>query len=159
MITMDQVKQNFLQNDFIPLLQKIELTTNPLWGKMNAQQMIEHVSGFFKLSTDKLRIPLVTAPEHLPKFKAFLLSEKEFRENTKAPVLPEDPLPVRTKDIIEARKELAQEVNDFFDFFRDNPDKTTLHPVFGDLNFSEWVLLHFKHVKHHLKQFGINVEC
>jgi len=156
---MDSLKQNFLQRDFIPLLQKIDSSTNPRWGKMNAQQMMEHVSGFFKLSTDKLHIPLVTPPEHLPKFKEFLMSEKEFRENTKAPVLPDDPLPVRKKDLPEARKELEQEVNDFFNFFKDDPEKTTLHPVFGDLNFSEWVLLHYKHVKHHLKQFGINVEC
>ena len=156
---MDSLKTNFLQNDFIPLLQKIDSTTSPLWGKMNAQQMIEHVSGFFKLSTDKLHIPLVTAPEHLPKYKEFLLSEKEFRENTKAPVLPEDPLPVRRKDIHEARIELEKEVSDFFDFFRNDPEKKTLHPVFGDLNFSEWVLLHYKHVKHHLKQFRVNVEC
>ena len=158
---MDEVKKQFLQNDFVPLLQKIDFTTKPQWGKMNAQQMLEHVSGFFKLSTDKLHMPLVTAPENLPKFKAFLTSEKEFRENTRAPVLPEDPIPVRTKDITEARTELEQEVKDFFDFFRDDPKKTTLHPVFGDLNSSEWVLLHYKHVKHHLKQFGVmlNVEC
>ena len=152
---MYQAKQNFLQNDFVPLLQNIDSTSKPLWGKMNAQQMMEHVAGFFKLSTDKLHIPLVTAPEQLPKFKAFLLSEKEFRENTKAPVLPEDPLPAKTKDIVEARTELEQEVSDFFEFFRNDPDKKTLHPVFGDLNFSEWVLLHYKHVKHHMKQFGV----
>ena len=152
---MDSVKQNFLQRDFIPLSEKINSTTKPLWGKMNAQQMLEHVSGFFRLSTDKLHMPLVTAPEHLPKFKEFLMSEKEFRENTRSPVLPEDPFPVRTKDISDARKELEKEVKDFFDFFRDDPEKKTLHPVFGDLNFSEWVLLHYKHVKHHLKQFGV----
>jgi hypothetical protein len=30
-----------------------------------------------------------------------------------------------------------------------------LHPAFGDLNFTEWVQLHHKHVTHHLKQFGL----
>lgn len=152
---MDHFKFNFLKSDFIPLLEKIDSTTKPLWGKMNPQQMLEHVSDFFKVSTDKLHIPFVTVPEHLPKYREFLMSEKEFRENTKAPVLPEDPLPVRMVDIIEARNELEHEVKDFFDFFKHDPEKTTQHPVFGDLNFSEWILLHYKHVKHHLKQFGI----
>ena len=154
---MDQVKLIFLQSQFIPLLYEIDPAVPPRWGKMNEQQMVEHVSAFFKLSSDKLRLDLITPPEQLPKFKEFLLSEKEFRENTKAPVLPEDPLPVRTKDISEARKELENEVNEFFYFFRDDPEKTTLHPVFGALNFSEWILLHYKHVKHHLKQFGVSI--
>jgi len=37
----------------------------------------------------------------------------------------------------------------------DDKLKTTLHPVFGELNFEEWILLHYKHVTHHLKQFGL----
>ena len=61
---------------------------------MNAQQMVEHVAGFFKVSTNQLKFPLVTPEEHFQSLKNFLLSDKEFRENTKAPVLPEEPLPV-----------------------------------------------------------------
>ena len=39
-------------------------------------------------------------------------------------------------------------------YFKNNPAAKTSHPVFGDLDFEEWVLLHYKHVTHHLKQFG-----
>lgn len=28
-------------------------------------------------------------------------------------------------------------------------------PVLGDLNFEEWIMLHYKHVMHHAKQFGL----
>ncbi|MFI5186978.1 MAG: DUF1569 domain-containing protein [Chitinophagales bacterium] len=48
-------------------------------------------------------------------------------------------------------------MNDFFDFFLADPGIKTLHPAFGELNFEEWVQLHHKHVKHHLKQFGIEI--
>ena len=154
---MDQVKLIFLQSQFIPLLYEIDPAVPPRWGKMNEQQMVEHVSAFFKLSNDKLRLVLVTPPEQLPKFKEFLNSEKEFRENTRAPVLPEAPLPVRKANIQEAIKELENEVKDFIDYFKDDPEKKTMHPVFGELNFQEWVQLHHKHVKHHLKQFGISI--
>ena len=30
-----------------------------------------------------------------------------------------------------------------------------LHPVFGELNFEEWALLHYKHVTHPLRRFGL----
>jgi len=148
-------KISFLSNDLIPLINKLNGNEKGVWGKMNAQQMAEHVSGFFKVSTQKIHFPLTTPAEHLPKYKEFLMSDKPFRENTKAPVLPEEPLPLRFSTMKEAVEDLSQSVKDFFEFFKDDPFRTTLHPAFGELNFDEWVQLHHKHVSHHLRQFGL----
>ena len=154
---MNQEKFNFLKNKFLPLLKNLPADAKGKWGKMNGQQMVEHVSGFFAVSYEKLKFPLVTPVEHLPKYKEFLMSEKEFRENTKAPdnVLPDEPTPLRNASMDEAIKALEKSVHYFFTYFSENPDKKTLHPVFGELNFAEWVQLHHKHVIHHLKQFGL----
>lgn len=148
-------KQAFLRNEFIPLLAQLNGNENGKWGKMNAQQMVEHVSGFFKVSTQHIHFPLTTPPEQLPKYKEFLMSDKEFRENTKAPVLPADPLPLRYATMHDAMGVLQKSVDDFFEFFQGDDLKKTLHPAFGELNFNEWVQLHHKHVTHHLKQFGL----
>jgi hypothetical protein len=153
----NEIKRQFLQTQFIPLIRQIDPTATHRWGKMNAQQMIEHVSGFFRVSTNRLKFPLVTPAEQLPKFYTFLMSEKEFRENTRAPVLPKEPLPLRYATMDEAVADLEKQVNDFFNYFSDEPGKKTLHPVFGELNFEEWIQLHHKHVKHHLKQFGVEI--
>ncbi len=152
---MNERKTTFIKTEVVPLFKKLKGDEKAGWGKMNAQQMIEHTSAFFKVSTGKIYFPLVTPSEHLPKYKEFLLSEKEFRENTKAPVLPEEPLPLHYKSMAEAMDNLEESIKDFFIFFKDDNAKTTLHPVFGELNFDEWILLHHKHVTHHLKQFGL----
>lgn len=154
---MNQDKLNFLKNNLLPLLKDLPADAKGKWGKMNGQQMVEHVSGFFAVSTEKLRFPLVTSEEHLPKYKEFLMSEKEFRENTKAPgsVLPDEPVALRNANMEEAMKMLQKSIDSFFTYFTENPEKKTLHPVFGKLSFSEWVQLHHKHVIHHLKQFGL----
>jgi oxepin-CoA hydrolase/3-oxo-5,6-dehydrosuberyl-CoA semialdehyde dehydrogenase len=152
---MNYAKLEFLKNQFLPLLKKTDAETAGSWGKMNAQQMTEHLADFFKLSYNKIHFDLVTPTEHLPKYREFLMSEKEFRENTRAPVLPEEPFPVRTASMTDALEELVSDVNSFFTFFKENPDAKTGHPVFGELNFAEWVQLHHKHVTHHLKQFGL----
>ena len=152
---MTKEKKSFLKNELIVLVNKLKGDEKGKWGKMNAQQMIEHVAGFFKVSTGKIHFPLTTPAEHLPKYKEFLLSDKEFRENTKAPVLPEEPLPLQYATMPEAINDLTKSVDDFFAFFKNDPSKTTLHPAFGELNFNEWVQLHLKHVTHHLKQFGL----
>ena len=114
-------------------------------------------SAFFKVSTEKIRFPLTTPAEHLPKYKEFLLSDKEFKENTKAPryCLKNLCRYSYSQQCSEAIDDLTKSINDFFEFFKNDPSKTTLHPAFGELNFDEWVQLHHKHVTHHLKQFGL----
>lgn len=152
---MNQEKLDFITHRLVPLLKNLSADTGMKWGKMNPQQMVEHISGFFRVSANKLHFPLVTPEDQLPKFKAFLQSDKEFRENTKAPVLPEEPQPVQFAGLEDAILDLEKEVNDFILLFTNDSTLTTQHPVFGDLNFDEWVLLHYKHVVHHLKQFGL----
>ena len=152
---MDQDKLSFIKNGFIIKLKSLTPDAASKWGKMNAHQMVEHVSGFFKVSTNQLQFPLVTPEEHLPKFKAFLLSDREFRENTKAPVLPEEPMPVVQASLQEAVDELEKQIDLFVEKFSSGEIVSSQHPVFGELNFEEWVLLHYKHVTHHAKQFGL----
>ncbi len=69
---MTEEKQSFLKNEFVSILKKLKGDENGKWGKMNAQQMAEHVSAFFKVSTQKIKFPLTTPEEHLPKYKEFL---------------------------------------------------------------------------------------
>ena len=152
---MIQEKFNFISAEFIPLINALPADAIGKWGKMNGQQMVEHVAGFFKVSTGKIKFPLVTPVEHLPKYKEFLNSNKEFRENTKAPVLPEEPLPMQFATMTESINELDKDIKEFVELFSNNDQLKTVHPVFGELNFDEWVLLHYKHVTHHLRQFGL----
>jgi hypothetical protein len=125
------------------------------WGVMNARQMVEHVTDFFNLANGKVQLPVYTPVEDLPKYKAFLFSDKEFRENTKAPaqVLGDTPLPYRTASMETAIAALQQSIQGFTDYFAQHPSTILSHPVFGPLNFEEWVLLNYKHVLHHSKQF------
>jgi hypothetical protein len=154
---MGQEKIAFVKSEFVSLTKKLESTQMGNWGKMNAQQMVEHVAAIFDVAAGKTHFPLVTPVEHLPKFKAFLWSDKQFRENTKAPVeiLGEEPVPVRNKTMESAIDELQESTDGFFSYFKDDELKTTVHPVFGALNFEEWVELQHKHLMHHARQFGL----
>ena len=152
---MDNNKLNFIKEGFPSFADNLTADASGKWGKMNAQQMAEHVADFFKVSTNKIKIPFVSSPEHLEKLRMFLYSDKEFRENTKAPVLPDEPFPVRFASMKESVDELKNEIADFILLFEKEKGLITQHPVFGDLNFEEWVMLHYKHVMHHAKQFGL----
>ena len=101
---MDQAKLDFICKDYVHLMNGLPAETKGKFGKMNMQQVVEHLSDVFKISSGKLKLNLVTPVEHLPRYMDFLYSDKEFRENTKAPanILPEEPAVVRLASIGEA---------------------------------------------------------
>lgn len=150
-------KAAFISADFFQHISKLQPCAIPKWGKMHPQQMVEHLADFIDLSTEKIIFPLAVPETDLPKYKAFLMSDKQFRENTKAPsaVLGDEPLPVKYDSLETAIMHLKKSVSDFFVFFAMHPDQKTLHPAFGLLNYDEWLVLHFKHLSHHLHQFEL----
>lgn len=154
---MDQEKLNFITNDCIGLFKKLSGDAAGKWGKMNGQQVVEHVAAVFMGSAEKIKFELTTPREHLPKYLEFLYSDKQFREYTKAPeqLIGEEPHPLRYRNMEEALEKLAGAIGYFQTYFTDHAGKKTMHPVFGELDHAEWVLLHYKHVTHHLRQFGL----
>lgn len=149
-------KLKFLTEESLQVINNLTEENKPVWGVMQTQEMIEHIADFYNVSAEKIKVKLYTPEEQLPLYKAFLLSDKLFRENTKAPVelIGEKPAPLKFSNLAEAKENLGNAVKDFVAYFKNNEAAKTLHPVFGLLNFDEWVLLHYKHVVHHLKQFN-----
>ena len=156
---MNAEKEQFLRHRFIALLKQIPSDTAPQWGKMSLQQMIEHFADSVRIASGKtLYADIVTPEEHLDKMRAFMISDKPFKENTVNSLMPEVPAPVKNRSTEEAITELHTEINDFFSSFEKDNFHTTRNPFFGDLNFEENVQLLFKHALHHLKQFGVTIE-
>jgi hypothetical protein len=152
---MNTEKLEFLKNEMLPLFKKLTADKKAKWGVMNAQQMVEHFSETLRYANGKTILPLFTQPEHLPKLRAFMLSEKLFRENTKNPMLGEIPAATKKASLEDAVAELEIEVNDFFGAFAPDENLVTQNPIFGELTFEQNAHLLHKHALHHLRQFGI----
>jgi len=150
-------KENFLRTKFIAHLQQLKNDEPQRWGKMNVQQMIEHFTDAVMAAAGKFNLPVVTPPEKLERLREFLLSEKPFKENTKSPVVPAEPVPLRKHTKQAAIGKLKEELICFFEVFEKEPGYKTINPVFGALNFEQNVQLLYKHAVHHLKQFGVTV--
>lgn len=150
-------KENFLRTKLVRYLQQLDPATKPRWGKMSVQQMIEHFGGdAIRNANGRLKIPgIVTPPESLQRLREFMMSDKPFRENTKNPLLGEEPRPLRYKTIQAAIGALQQELIYFFEAFEKDHNLITRNPIFGDLDFEQNVQLLYKHAVHHLRQFGV----
>ena len=152
---MNEQKKEFLQKQFIPLLQTLHSDDKGSWGVLNAQQMVEHFADAVKNASGKLVLPVLNEGETLVKYKEFLMSELPMKEGTRNPLMSEEAAPIRQPDMKSAIAKLQSELDHFFKVYEDNRSLKNKNPFFGELDYSEQVQLLHKHAMHHLKQFGL----
>ncbi len=146
----------FLKSELPLLLSELQSTAAPKWGLMSAQHMIEHLSGVIMISNGRFEAPAMYEEERLSKNYSYIIKEQNrIKRNTKAPILPENPLPLRFATLAEAKEKLLKSIDSFFAFYEANPDTKQMHPAFGLLNFEEWTYFHCIHTQYHLDQFGL----
>ncbi len=151
------IKEQFLQQELIPLLEQLSDNEVGVWGVLSPQGMIEHLSDSVGYAYGRLQYEkVVTPPEYLEKARAFVLSDKPFKQNTKNALMPDEPLPLRLGSITEAIEELRREIKAFTDFYAANPGHQQLNAFFGEFNYDEQLHLLHKHAQHHLTQFNLD---
>lgn len=134
------------------IISRVNLLTSeskPIWGKMNAAQMLAHSIMPFKLT--------LTDPKPPRKFlwkvigglvKKVLLSERPFKKSAPAPKR----FKVETPQNFDLQKEkIIATINRF----RKGSITDFVHPLFGKMDESQWGWLQYKHLDHHLRQFGV----
>jgi len=148
-------KLNFLQNEFPTLVSKLTAETKGTWGVLNAQQMVEHMSDSISFATGKNNQQLISPVEKVDVYKAFAMSDKEFKPNTPNSLMSEIPAPAKHSNMQASIEELKSTIQEFISYFENNKGATLTNPFFGELNFEEWTKLLHKHAVHHCKQFGL----
>jgi hydroxymethylglutaryl-CoA reductase len=135
------------------LLSDLKTNSVPIFGKMNGQQMIEHLSFLLKISNGKVAADFFVEEEKSARRKNFLDSEGELQIGFKAPMLSEKPNPLKFETLQEAINDLLLQVSDFEHHFK--TVKIENHPFFGELAYESWKKFHVKHFTHHFKQFSL----
>ncbi len=148
----------FLKTTYLQILNEIDKNSTPLFGKMNVQQMIEHITYSFHQACGEIDNTALYDDTATQKMYQFMMSDKPFKDNTPNPLLPDTPSATKFFDYNQSLDELKTAIQHFFEKFENNPQQKFRNPFFGDLNFHEWVHLLHKHTLHHLRQFGINIE-
>ncbi|HEV2645083.1 MAG TPA: DUF1569 domain-containing protein [Acidobacteriaceae bacterium] len=124
-----------------------------LWGKMSVGQMLAHCSVGLKTATGELKPPRVMVGRILgPIIKPLALRNDEpMKKNSPtAPIFIIEGEP----DFEGERAELMRLVDGFA---AEGSACCTDHPhaFFGRLKPEEWAIVMYKHLDHHLRQFGV----
>lgn len=137
------------KQEIIERINKLTPQTQGLWGKMDVAQMLAH-----------LQMPMgVALGDHtvkgnffmrliLPLFKKMLWDDKPYKRS-----LPTDKTFVMA-DPKDFEKEKAKLLDMVKRFTKSNM-ATEIHPVFGKMTNEQWSMATWKHIDHHLQQFGV----
>jgi hypothetical protein len=123
------------------------------WGRMNVAQMVAHCSGGFELASGEQRPPRALAGRVIGwAIKPLVLKgESQMRRNS--PTV-EGLIVNDQRDLEIERERLRGQISRFV---AGGPNGCTDHPhsFFGRLTPDEWAILMYKHLDHHLRQFGV----
>ncbi len=123
----------------------------PVWGKMTAPQMLAHCRKPFACAAGEQVSKRGLIGLLFGRFakRKFIDSDAPFNRNS-----PTDPkfLEPDANDFEAERSALIEAV---LGFGKDGPRTSDPHPFFGNLEREDWDRLMWKHLDHHLRQFGV----
>ena len=140
--------------EMLAVLNSLTPGQKPLWGKMNAQEMVEHLSDMLMMSRGTGNFTIDVDAETIARRQQFLLSDKEMAKNIAVPFTKEL-IELRNNELELAVDEFTDEWMNFTEYYENNPSASVIHPYYGDLDFNLWLKMHDKHFMHHFKQFGL----
>jgi hypothetical protein len=140
-------------NNLIGRINNLTDTTGPNWGKMSVAQMLAHCNVTYEMAFEDIH----PKPNAFIKFilkklvKNSVVSEKPYAQNGKtAPQF----IIKETKDFTLEKSRLINYINKAQNLGESHFEGKESHS-FGTLNKTEWNNMFYKHLDHHLTQFGV----
>lgn len=131
-------------------IEKLEPNAQAQWGKMNAAQMVWHCQAPLNIILGKNHYGM--KPSWLAKlfFKKSLYNDKPWKKN-----LPTAKVMKTTeqKDFNTEKEKLVALIDETH--AEKAKAEWQAHPAFGYFTAEQWGKMQYKHLDHHLKQFGV----
>ncbi len=133
-------------------MNRLEMNSERQWGKMDVAQALTHCALGMEMALGEIRPPRALMGRligSIIKPKVFG-DDKPFRRN--APSVGE--LVIRGECNLDAERIRLCSLIDRFVSGGPSVCTTHPHPFFGPLTPKEWAIAMYKHLDHHLRQFG-----
>lgn len=139
-------------DEILQRLQKLTPQSQRLWGKMTVAQMLAHCKVAFSVPLSEKKMPRM----FLGLLLGWTIKSKLYNESPWKKNLPTAPnFIIRDERDFEIEKAaLIDLINQFHKGGPGNVGKFP-HPMFGRFNPEQWGKSMYKHLDHHLQQFGV----
>lgn len=140
------------RSDLLGRFDRLRPDTSARWGEMSAPQMLAHIGDSMRMAIGAVRIEPRRTPLRFTPIKQLVIYGLPSAPRN-LPTAPElmKTLPGVWSDDLREMKELVRRAVVRFD---QPGTKWPDHPAFGKLSPRAWGVLTYKHIDHHLRQFG-----
>ena len=140
------------RDELLERIRKLSSDSPRHWGKMAPSQMMEHAARALDMAMGKKPMKQIFLGKLLSRFfKNEFLGEKPFKPNR--PTGPN--FKIKNEPEFEAtRARLIRLIDKFHDLGESGLDGN-IHGFFGPLTGKQWGETQYKHLDHHLRQFGV----
>lgn len=121
----------------------------PLWGKMNAGQMVAHCAGPLRAAMGEMKVTEKWTPFRIGLLRYLVIYKMPWPKG--APTAPEF-IHQGVEDLDSNRRQLAEALERFA---AQRHNGLRPHAAFGPLSEKDWGCLTWRHLDHHLTQFGL----
>ncbi len=138
-------------SEVISRIDSLKPATQRQWGKMDVAQMMAHCSGALDMASGQLILPRLFIGRLIGPFvKPIYTNEKPFSRSS-----PTDPKLIVSdkRDFLREQEQLKRKVRLFHEGGEGQCTRHP-HPFFGELAPEAWSRGMYKHLDHHLRQFG-----
>jgi hypothetical protein len=137
---------------FIQRVQNLSSESKPLWGTMNAAQMLTHCKIVLQSALGEVQLKRVWIGLLIgQRFKKIILGATGFGKNI--PTLKE--AKIKDEHVFEVEQQNVIKLLERFASGGEQILRTRVHPFFGKMSPEEWDVFEAKHLDHHLRQFGV----
>ena len=133
----------------ITRINKLTPESQAVWGKMNVGQMLKHTNEAIIVAFGENTVKVNFLMKFLGKMLKNKVFNSEFKKNS--PTAKEF-IFTNKYDFEDSRNELIKNFSRFAEGHQSI--KITNHPFWGKMTYEDWDKLMWKHVDHHLRQFG-----
>lgn len=139
-----------LRSIMLARINSITADSKPRWGKMNAETMLAHLVHSMRMGLGELDVKPKKLPVRFTPLRQLVVYLLPFPKGV--PTAPEL-LPSSPYAIDESKRELARLFTAFA--ARASQQQWPEHPAFGPIGRRGWGVLTWRHLDHHLRQFGV----
>lgn len=131
----------------------LKASSTPLWGEMNAGQAMAHCAASIETALGERVSPRLFIGRIIGRCVKPKVFESETPLRKNSPTTTD--LVVRGSRDLEVEKKRVCDMIDRFSHCRLLGRTEHPHAFFGKLTPDEWSILTYKHLDHHLRQFGV----
>lgn len=150
---MKNIFEKSTTSDLENRINKLNSSTQPQWGKMSVSQMLAHCNVTYEMAYENIH----PKPTGFKKFmlklfvKSIVVSEKPYAKNSRT---ADEFLVSNDKDLEKEKARLLAYIIKTQEFGASHFEGKESHS-FGNLSSQEWNNMFYKHLDHHLTQFGV----